>query len=200
MEINIKRPVFIGAHPDDNIIGCGGILSRLSQSSDEFHCYTFSCNNDSRRIEWETAMNYLKPTSKHLYAFKGDSLPDHRYEIRKTLEMIKKTINPDIIFTHSLNNIHQSHLALVEETERIMRNVSILGHAELKSGPRFVPNFFIELSREELDEKLKLTAFHQSEKDKYFIQPEVIEAVARYAGARIGVKYAEGFDILRIKV
>ena len=56
MEISIKRPLFIGCHPDDNIIGCGGILSRLSQSSDEFHCYTFSCNNESRKTEWEKGM------------------------------------------------------------------------------------------------------------------------------------------------
>lgn len=198
MEINIKRPVFLGAHPDDNCIGAGGIMSRLMGS--EFHCYTFSRDNQERASEWEKAMNYLNPTSRGLFSIKGDSFPDNRYEIRDRLEEIKNKINPDVVITHSLNSIHQSHLALVEETERIMRNVTILGHAGLKSGPRFVPNFFIELSRAELDEKIKLIAFHKSEGSKYFLQPENIEAVARYAGARIGVEYAEGFDVLRIKV
>ncbi len=145
-------------------------------------------------------MDYLRPTSRKLLQLKGDSLPANRYRIRKMLEYIKAEINPDVIFTHSLNSIHQSHLALVEETERIMRNVTILGHAGLKSGPRFVPNFFIELTREELDEKIMLVKFHKSEGKKYFIQPEVIEAVARVNGAKIGVEYAEGFDVLRIKV
>lgn len=198
MEISIKRPLFLGTHPDDNCIGAGGIMSRLRDS--EFHCYTFSCNNELREYEWNMAMNYLGPTSSGLLHIKGDSLPDNRYKIREVLEKIKTEINPDVIFTHSLNDIHQSHLALVEETERIMRNITILGHAGLKSGPRFVPNFFIELSRKELDEKIKLISFHKSEGTKYFLQPEVIEAVARYAGARIGVEYAEGFDVLRIKV
>ena len=198
MEISIKRPVFLGAHADDNCIGAGGIMSRLMGS--EFHCFTFSRDNQERASEWEKAMNYLNPTSRGLFSIKGDSLPDNRYEIRDRLEEIKNKINPDVVITHSLNSIHQSHLALVEETERIMRNVTILGHAGLKSGPRFVPNFFIELSRAELDEKIKLIAFHKSEGSKYFLQPENIEAVARYAGARIGVEYAEGFDVLRIKV
>ena len=40
--------------------------------------------------------------------------------------MLKKTINPDIIFTHSRKSLHQSHITLAEETERIMRNNTIL--------------------------------------------------------------------------
>ena len=198
MEISIDRPVFLGAHPDDNCIGAGGIMSRLKGS--EFHCVTFSCNNSMRDFEWKTAMKYLEPTSCRLLQLKGDSLPDNRYKIRERLERIKDRINPDVIFTHSLNSIHQSHLALAEETERIFRNVTILGHAGIKSGPRFVPNFFVELSRNEVDEKNKLISFHKSEGQKYFLQPEVIMAVARVNGAKIGVGYAEGFDVIRIKV
>lgn len=199
MEINIKRPLFLGAHPDDNIIGCGGILSRLSQSCKEFHCYTFSCNNDSRRIEWETAMTYLNPTTTNLYDFKGDSLPDHRYEIRSILEMLKKTINPDIIFTHSRKSLHQSHMTLAEETERIMRNITILSHEGIKSGPNLTPNIFFEITKKELKEKIKLISFMESEKKKYFLQEDLIRSVARVSGGAIGVKYAEGFEVVRVK-
>lgn len=198
MNLSYDRPVFLGAHPDDNCIGAGGIMSRLRGS--EFHCYTFTCPKGTRKAEWGAAMDYIQPTTRKLYLTEGDALPDHRYKLRRILEEIKTEINPDVIFTHSLNSLHQSHLALVEETERIMRNVTILGHAGVKSGPKFIPNFFIELSRKELDEKLKLISFFKSEGAKYFIQPDVIEAVARYTGGRIGVKYAEGFDVLRIKV
>ena len=199
MEISIKRPLFIGCHPDDNIIGCGGILSRLSKSGDEFHCYTFSCNNDSRRKEWETAMNYLNPTTKKLYEFKGDSLPDHRYEIRSILETLKKTINPDTIFTHSRKSLHQSHVALSEEVERIMRNTSILTHEGIKGGPNLTPNMFIEITEKELQEKIKLISFMETEKKKYFLQEDLIRSVARIYGGSIGVKYAEGFEVVRIK-
>ena len=199
MEISINRPLFLGAHPDDNIIGCGGILSRLNQNCNEFHCYTFSCNNDSRRKEWEKAMNYLNPTTKKLYAFKGDSLPDHRYEIRSILETLKKTINPDIIFTHSRKSLHQSHVTLAEETERIMRNNTILSHEGIKSGPNLAPNLFIEITKKELQEKIKLISFMESEKNKYFLQEDLIRSVASVYGASIGVKYAEGFEVVRIK-
>jgi len=199
MEISIKRPLFLGVHPDDNIIGCGGILSRLSKSGDEFHCYTFSCNNDLRRIEWEKAMNYLNPTTKKLYSFKGDSLPDHRYEIRSILEMLKKTINPDIIFTHSRKSLHQSHVALSEEVERIMRNITILSHEGIKGGPNLAPNLFIEITNYELQEKTTLISFMASEKKKYFLQKDLIRSVARVYGGAIGVNYAEGFEVMRIK-
>lgn len=199
MEISIKRPLFLGAHPDDNIIGCGGILSRLSQCKDEFHCYTLSCNNDTRKKEWETAMNYLNPTTRKLYNFKGDTLPDHRYEIREILETLKKTINPDIVFTHSRNSLHQSHVALAEETERIMRNTTILSHDGIKSGPNLRKNAFIEITEEELREKLHLLDFMPSENHKYFLSPENIRSVARVNGGSIGVEYAEGFEVVRIK-
>jgi len=106
----------------------------------------------------------------------------------------------DIIFTHSPTGIHQSHIALAEEVERIMRNRTVLGYAGVKSGPRFVPNLFIELSEKEVEEKIKLLSFFKSELSKYFLQPDLIKANARVNGAKIRVKYAEAFDIVRIKV
>lgn len=199
MEICIERPLFLGAHPDDNLIGCGGILSRLSQTGKEFHCYTLSYNNEARRKEWHTAMNHLKPTTKYLYDFKGDTLPDHRYEIRAILEQLKDTIKPDIIFTHSRKSLHQSHVTLAEETERIMRNVTILAHDGIKSGPYLTENTFIEITGQELQEKLHLLSFMESEKHKYFLEPDLIYSMARVYGGRIGVKYAEGFEVVRIK-
>jgi len=144
-------------------------------------------------------MNYLNPTTKNLYNFKGDSLPDHRYEIREILETLKKTIKPDIIFTHSRKSLHQSHATLAEETERIMRNTTILSHDGIKSGPKLEENVFIEITSEELQEKLHLLTFMDSEKHKYFLEPELIYSVARVQGGKIGVKYAESFEVVRIK-
>ncbi len=200
MNLEFERPVFLGAHPDDNCIGCGGLLARLRDLEKDFFCYTFTCLNEIRRREWENAMDYLHPTDRGIYTMVGDTLPDHRYRIRRILEEIKVEVNPDIIFTHSPNNIHQSHQTLTEETERIIRNTTLLGHGGVKGAPRFIPNLFIELTEEEVNGKIKLLSFFKSEGSKYFIQPEVIESVARVNGAKIGVKYAEGFDIVRIKV
>ena len=199
MNLEFERPVFLGAHPDDNCIGCGGLLSRLKEEERDFFCYTFTCLNEKRETEWYDAMDYLHPTARDIYTMKGDTLPDYRYHIRDILEKIKIDVAPDIIFTHSLNNIHQSHIALAEEVERIMRYTTILGHADAKSGTRFVPNLFIELSEEEVEEKIKLVSFFKSESFKYSIRPDVLKAIARVNGAKIGVKYAEAFDIVRLK-
>ena len=198
MELRFEKPVFIEAHPDDNCIGCGGILSRLKPRT--FHFYTFSCLDDTRKKEWCNLMNYLKPSNGEIYLFKGDSLPDHRREIRVELEKIKREVNPDIVFTHTLNNTHQSHIALAEEVERIMRNITVLGYAGVKSAPSFVPTVFFEVTEEELEGKIKLISFIESESHKYFLQPDLIRAVARVNGSKIGVRYAEAFDVVRVAV
>ena len=199
MNLEFESPLFLGVHPDDNIIGCGGILSRLKKQGKEFHCYTFTCNNDNRRKEWGTAIKHLNPTTANLYHYKGDALPDERYDVRSILEAMKEKINPDIVFTHSRKSLHQSHVALAEEVERIMRNTTILAHEGIKGGPNLVENCFIEITEEELNEKLELLSFMESEKDKYFLQDDLITSLARVMGGRIGVKYAEAFEVVRIK-
>ncbi|GAG96594.1 unnamed protein product [marine sediment metagenome] len=80
-----------------------------------------------------------------------------------------------------------------------MRNISVLTHEGIKGGPHLVPNFFIELSQEEVEEKLKLLSFIESESKKYFLQHDLIKSVARILGGRIGVEYAEGFEVVRFK-
>ena len=145
-------------------------------------------------------MSHLKPSNGEIYLFRGNTLPDHRYEIRMELEKIKKQVNPDIVFTHTLNSTHQSHVALAEEVERIMRNTTILGYGDVKSAPRFVPRVFFEITHRELQNKLKLISFIESESSKYALQPNLIRAVARVNGGKIGVEYAEAFDVVRMKL
>jgi len=194
MNTHFKRPVFIGAHPDDICLFCGGLLSKLNGS--KFYCYTFTSLNDERREEWKKAMNFLKPTGCELYRFKGDTLSDHRYEIRKLLEKIKKDVDPDIVFTHSLNSVHQSHLALAEETRRIMRYRSILGYEEARTC--IIPKLFVELSEENMADKLHVLSYFKSENWKPFFEDDVLLSRARVYGSVIGSKYAEAFDIVRI--
>ena len=145
-------------------------------------------------------MKHLSPKTYRIYDYRGDSLPDHRYEVRTILEDLKESLDPDIIFTHSRKSLHQSHVALSEEVERIMRNISVLSHEGIKGGPHLVPNFFIEISEEEVDEKLKLLSFIDSESKKYFLQKDLLKSVARVLGGRIGVQYAEAFEVVRFKV
>jgi LmbE family N-acetylglucosaminyl deacetylase len=164
------------------------------------HFYTFSCLNNTRKQEWLRLVNYLKPASYNIFLHKGDMLPDRRYIIRRELEKIKTLVNPDIVFTHTLTNTHQSHIALAEEVGRIMRNTTVLGYAGVKSSPNYVPTVFFEISEKELEEKNKLISFIKSEGDKYFLQPELIKSVARVNGSKIGVEYAEAFDVVRMVV
>ena len=145
--------------------------------------------------------------------------PDNRFdsvdllEIIKTVEKEKNIFKPDIVFTHhggDLNIDHQKTFEAVLTACRPLENESVktIITFETMSGtewranvdPRhFLPNFFVSLSKKNVDIKIKAMESYEYERRNFPHprSPEALMIVAKRWGISIGVEFAEAFCIVR---
>jgi LmbE family N-acetylglucosaminyl deacetylase len=145
--------------------------------------------------------------------------PDNRFDtvplldIIKVIEKEKIKFDPEIIFTHhggDVNIDHQRTFEAVITANRPLADekVKAIITFETPSGtewrastdPRhFIPNMFIEISKENLDAKIKGMESYEFEKRAYPHprSPEALTILAKQRGLVIGKNYAEAFTIVR---
>lgn len=188
-----------------------GITSRSDKRnpdewSDELKIHRQNINEAIKSIGYE---------SVRIYDF-----PDNRFDtvalldIIKVVEKEKKSFQPEIIFTHhggDVNIDHQRTFEAVITATRPMEDefVKTIITFETPSGTEwrassdpkhFIPNMFVEISKENLNAKIKGMESYEFEKRPYPHprSPEALEILAKQRGIMVGKKYAEAFSIIRI--
>jgi len=206
MNIAFRKLLFIGPHPDDVELGCGGIISRYSKSAQMTYLILSPCLEDPKNKnilrEAEKAINVLGLSAKNLII---ENLPrrtfhDQRRNIREILISTREKCNPDMVFCPSIKDIHQDHSVTAEETLRLFRDIGVISYEAPRSSLLFEPNLYIELNDENLKTKIDALMCYKSQYDKYYFEPSVIQSFARMRGSQCRVKYAEAFEVLRIKI
>ena len=199
-----KRVLFIGAHPDDIELGCGALIAQIS-SQTEVRCVTFSDNRknpDLRNLpaEHSASMSTLGigKEQSELLDFETRRFPDFRQEILEYMVRLQREFQPEIIFVHSIADLHQDHKTITEEALRAFRGRSVLGYDVIRSSYGFFPSFLVAVSEEEVEKKMAALAQYKTYESKYYFDPEITRATLIRNGALCERKYAEGFDILRI--
>jgi LmbE family N-acetylglucosaminyl deacetylase len=135
-------------------------------------------------------------------------------DIIKVIEKEKDTFNPDVIFTHhggDVNIDHQRTFEAVVTACRPMQHerVKMIIAFETPSGtewraasdPRhFIPNFFVTVTEEQINAKIKGMEMYDFEKRVYPHprSPEALSILAKRWGISIGTGYAEAFCIIRL--
>lgn len=192
----------LGAHCDDIEIGCGGTILRLIESYDNlvFYWVVFSSNLQREQEAEASANKFLKTTkSKNIVIkqFKDGFFPFIGIEIKQMFEQLKQDFNPDIIFTHYRNDLHQDHRLISDFTWNTFRNHLILEYEIPKyDGDLGTPNFFVHLNEEICQEKVNyiLDSFH-SQAGKQWFTAETFLSILRLRGIESNAphKYAEAF-------
>ncbi|AEA34593.1 PIG-L deacetylase family protein [Hippea maritima] len=221
-----KFILIIAAHPDDEILGCGGSIARLVKEGYEAYTLILGEGVTSRdksrdRKKREDEIKRLKEQIhkaneilgvKEVFTF---DFPDNRFDsvnlldIIKAIEEIKNKIKPEIIFTHSksdLNIDHQiTHKAVITAT-RPMQNESVreiyafevLSSTEWNYPLSFSPNVYFDIENT-LDLKLRAMTEYNFELRDY-PHPRSLEGIkikAKQRGMEVGVVYAEAFELVR---
>ena len=124
-----KRCLVAVAHPDDETLGCGGFIRKLSKSGAETMVLTMTDGVSSRsgtnetqkkqrKKSFHTALNLLGVARQQQF-----DLPDNRLdtipllEISKIIEAAVADFRPQIIITHSDADLNQDHRVVSEATK-----------------------------------------------------------------------------------
>ncbi len=216
-----NKILIIAAHPDDEILGCGGTILKLKKKNkikvifltNGVSARTKNKNKIlKRKTECLSLFKYLnleKPTFFNFPDNQLDKIPLLR--IIKKLEKIIKNFKPKIIFTHFENCLNIDHRIAYKATItacRPLKDISvkeILSFEVLSSSDwaifnkkNFHPNYFVKIDNQ-IKEKLKALKFYKSELRKYphSRSLKATEALAKVRGVSSGCRYAEGFISVR---
>jgi LmbE family N-acetylglucosaminyl deacetylase len=226
MSSDIKKILVVAAHPDDEILGCGGTVARKVKNGCEAYTLILGQGIASRykKANAQKIRDQIEELKKSVYAaneiigvkevFTHD-FPDNKFdtvsllEIVKVIENIKNKIKPDIIFTHyekDLNIDHQitykavltATRPLPDEVVKEIYSFEVLSSTEWNYPTTFAPDVFFDIS-DTIDIKIKAMSEYKSEL-KEFPHPRSLRAIelnAEVWGMRVGLKYAEAFKCVR---
>jgi len=199
-----KRVLFLGAHPDDIELGCGALLHHIVKETDVL-CVTLSDNQknpDLKQVRNEhiRSMKILGvPEEKVVFGtFQTRVFPDSRQEILEYFLKLRKEFQPDLIFTHSKQDVHQDHNTMTDEALRAFRGITVLGFDVVRSSYGFFPHFLAQVTEEDVNKKIEALAEYETYRDRYYFNNELTRSIMVRHGALAECPFAEGFDILRI--
>lgn len=213
--------LIIAAHPDDEVLGCGGLIKKLS-SQEEFYVVILSGGADTRydksmeNVLRENAINANKILGTTEVFF--ENLPNQKMDnipLLEVTQVIEKYINelkPDRVFTQHIGDLNKDHQVVAEATFTATRpivgqrvkevysyNVPSSTEWNLVEGKHtFVPNVFIDI-KEQLDSKIEAMKYYESECREYPHprSPQSLKAHSNYWGLVSGYEYAEPFKLVR---
>ncbi|MEN3033950.1 MAG: PIG-L family deacetylase [Aquificaceae bacterium] len=219
--------LLVFAHPDDEVLACGGAVSKLTQEGAK--AYTLILGEGITSRDEKRDINLRKKELEELReeAKKANKLlgvdevffydfPDNRFdgveliEIVKTIERVIAKVKPEVIFTHywkDLNIDHQiTYKAVITATRprpgasvREIYACEVLSSTEWNYPISFQPDTYFLLSEEHIRNKIQAMKCYSSEIKTYPHprSPQGIEYLARVRGMQVGAEYAEGFKIVR---
>jgi LmbE family N-acetylglucosaminyl deacetylase len=183
------RILCLGAHSDDIEIGCGGtILALLCTRRDlEFHWIVFSSGKDREHEARRSATLFLKNAAKQEVAvldFRNSFFPSESEKIKEYFEALKAGAPPDLILTHTRDDLHQDHRVINQLTWNTWRNHFILEYEIPKyDGDLGRPNFFVPFDRKIARLKVKhLMSCFKTQSNKHWFTEDTFHGLMRIRG------------------
>ena len=203
----------IAPHPDDEVLGMGGTIKKLSKKNKIILCVVSegatAQYKDKKMIK--VRRDSCKKTAKILGISQTIFLdyPDMRLnlshlDINKKLEEIIEKYRPEIVYTAPKNDLNLDHQMVFNSTLVACRPKSgvkqILCY-EIQGNTKvpFVPNVFENIEKE-FPYKIKGFKMYESEVEE-FPNPRSITAIENLAiqrGVESGTKKAEAFELIRV--
>jgi LmbE family N-acetylglucosaminyl deacetylase len=180
------RLLCIGAHSDDLEIGCAGTLLTWLNGPRPLHItWVVLSASGERAIEARRSARILLKRAASLDIvvgeFRDGHLPADFAAAKAFFETIKGRAQPDVIFTHRIEDRHQDHRTAGELTWNTFRSHLILEFEILKyEGDLGLPNVYVPLAAAVARRKAThLERYFGSQRDKHWFSGENILSLAR---------------------
>ena len=191
----------LGCHSDDIEIGCGGTILHWQRSiRTAIFIGWYSAQWESVKPRQNTQQSYSSAPPRLralLKSFPDGFMPFAGGEIKAAFEEMKRTVSPDLIFTHNRKDAHQDHRLIAELTWNTFRDHLILEYEIPKyDGDMGQPNVFIPLETAICEKKIAHSWRPSSRNsNKRWFQPETFRSLMRLRGMECNASsgYAEAF-------
>ncbi len=202
----------LAPHTDDVEMGCGGTIARFLEEDGEIYVAVFSTAEKSvpkgfpktaLRDEFYRAMTLLGIEKGRLTVFNYEvrTLSYHRQEILDELINLRKSINPDMVFLPSGEDLHQDHQTVFNEGLRAFKEITVWGYELPWNTIIFPTRGFVTLEERHISKKWQALKAYKTQfaaKRPYFTL-DYIKGIAKVRGIQVKAKYAEAFDAIRTK-
>ena len=221
---NVKKLIVFASHPDDETIGCGGTIKKLSEKGCEVIVVFATSGNtvvdQSRNYEKNIRATRLKEANeaaKILGINKIISWKNNTQELQYNLKLLHDAIKlirkekPDLIITHSNIDKHTDHVALHK----------IITQACWKAGENLLPSlgkihkvndlwafevvdilsnvdYIVDIS-DQFKSKIKAINAYNSQHEIISGIRNFIEGISLVRGYEIGAKHAEAFKNISLQ-
>lgn len=218
----ISTALVIAPHPDDEILGCGGTIARLTAMGRRVEVVivttgmppTYSADSvAATRAEAVQAHQQLGIAATHWLEFPAaglDQVP--KADLNAALSNAVAVAKPDALFLPFLGDVHVDHqivftAAMVAARPRTEQSPRLLLAYETLSEtnwyapgltPTFAPDVYIDISQT-LEAKLAAFGQFRSQVQEFPAErsPEALRALATLRGATVYRQAAEAFVLLR---
>tara|TARA_B100001063_G_C16706726_1_gene525665 strand:+ start:132 stop:806 length:675 start_codon:yes stop_codon:yes gene_type:complete len=220
-----KKILILSPHADDEILGCGGIISKYSKNGYDVSVIVLTNASIGApelftkkqikliRSESQKANNLIG--TKNLFFEDLPALSLQNYPMYKISNIISKyieKIKPDTVFVPSSIDIHQDHKIIFNAAKVSLRtnkknkvkkvlSYEVLSETEWNEDQKaFNPNFYVELKKSHIDHKIRSFLKYKSQVKK-FPNPRSKEAIyylSRLRGSQVHMNYAEAFKVEKI--
>ena len=205
-EPKIERVLAVGCHADDIEIGCGGTLLALTQADPALHVTWVVLAAQGERAAEATAsattfLSSARDSDVQVLGFRDGFLPHEGAAVKEQFEKLK-VVEPDLVFTHGRDDLHQDHRFACELTWNTFRDHSILEYEIPKyDGDLGQPNLFVPLDESLVERKVQLVLDgYPSQRDKHWFDADVLRGVMRLRGMECAQTYAEGFTCRKLRL
>jgi len=219
----MTSPVLVvAAHPDDEVLGCGGTLLKHQSAGDDIHILFMTNGVDAR----DTA-SALDATIRNQCAERAATLmgacthycdfPDNRMDSLALLDVVKRVetmidaIQPETIYTHHRGDLNVDHRVTLQAVltacrpqpgfcVREISSFEVLSSTEWYpvEQSQFLPNKFVDISDFAESKRALLECY----KEELRASPHTrsianVMRLGQLRGNSVGVEYAEAFQVLR---
>lgn len=204
----VRRVLAVGAHADDIEIGCGATLLALQRAYELDVTWVVLAADGVREEEAHaSASAFLAGAASRTivcHRFRDGYFPYVGGAVKDVFEELKRELDPQVVLTHTREDLHQDHRLVCELTWNTWRDHLILEYEVPKyDGDPGAPNVFVPVSEELAHEKIRLVLeSFSSQRGRHWFDDELFLGFMRVRGmeARSPSRYAEAFTCRKLSL
>ena len=211
-----KKALILAAHPDDETLGCGATIHKLSQEGYDIQLLTFTDGVSSRNNNEKNRNPKLESVSNILGISKytAGNFPDNAMDSIPLLNLckfIEENVDyiPDVIFTHFIGDLNIDHQLVTKAVLTAFRpqygnKIKIYSYyvpssTDYNPLSHFNGNSYFKLNKENINAKLEALKHYDKEMREY---PHTrsyknIDNLMKVWGSEVGLLYCEKFKLIR---